>query len=71
MTITLKSTYSAPRWAKVGSFIKDLSYLYDLDCHVEVETGWLRESGRFSVTGEEEDIQAFKERFLHAVEDYG
>ena len=63
---TSSTVYEAPRWADVASWLQDEAFLAGLDLHIEVEKGWLRERGRFRVTGHPEDVDDFMDRFYRA-----
>lgn len=67
---TIKSTWAAPRWAKVSSFIKDVAFELGLECEVDVDKGLIRERGRFKVSGDENALRLFKKAFESAAEKY-
>jgi hypothetical protein len=60
---TSSTVYEAPRWAGVASWLKDEAFLAGLELHIEVEKGWMRERGRFRVTGRPEDVDDFMDLF--------
>jgi len=70
MKMTLKSTWSAPRWAGTPRAVKDLAFQLDLVCDLEVETGWFRHHCRLKVTGENDKIKQFREAWNKAIKDY-
>lgn len=63
---TSSTVYEAPRWAGVASWLKDEAFLAGLDLHIEVEKGWLRERGRFRVSGPPEVVDDFMDLFDRA-----
>lgn len=64
------TTWEAPRWAKVESFVKDQAMLLGLTCKTEVEKGLIRERGRVEVRGGTEECREFIRRFHAAAREY-
>lgn len=64
------TTWEAPRWAKVESFVKDQAMMLGLKCRTEVEKGFIRERGRVEVTGDAEQCREFIRRFQAAAKEY-
>jgi len=69
-TATAGTTWEAPRWAKMESFVKDQALLLGLECNTEVEKGLLRERGRVSVRGDAENCREFLKRLNDAIADF-
>lgn len=67
---TLKTTWDAPRWAHVESFVRDLAFHLNLECWTQVEKGWLREHGRLKVSGDENACQQFMDKLNLALSEY-
>lgn len=66
-----KYIIEGPRWMGVRKFIKDESFILNLSLtQFEVDTGWIRETVRFEVTGEEDSVEKFRKLFLEALDDY-
>jgi hypothetical protein len=66
-----KYVVEGPRWMGVKQFIKNESFILDLSLtQFEVDTGWIRETVRFEVTGEENNVKEFRELFVKALNDY-
>ncbi len=67
MNARVATTWEAPRWAKMESFIKDQALLLGLECKTEVNKWLLRESGRVEVMGESDKCKEFCFRLNVAV----
>lgn len=60
-----------PRWAGIPKFVKDESFIQNLTLtQFEVDTGWILETVRFEVIGEDVNVDAFRKLFLEALDDY-
>ena len=70
MNGSIKSTWEAPRWAKVSSFIRDVAWHLGLECEINVDKGLIRERGRFKVSGEENKLKTFKKALASAIKEY-
>jgi hypothetical protein len=66
----IKSTYEAPKWAEVSTFIKNTAWNLNLECEIEVDKGWFRENGRYKVSGSVEKLDKFKQLFKEAIRIY-
>lgn len=67
---TLKSYWDGPRWSGFESFLRDLCHMLGCKCEIEVEKSFLTEHGRFTVSGTDEQIMAFKRKYAAAVAAY-
>lgn len=61
---------TGPRWAGASTFIKDAAFGYGLKLTIEIDKGWLRETIRFEVEGEDGRVEKFKRDLHEAMEDY-
>lgn len=62
---TYRDIFEAPRWAGGQSLVKSLAWGYGLKLDMDVDKGWLRETVRFHVEGDDQKVANFK-RDLHA-----
>jgi hypothetical protein len=67
MKATVKTTWEAPKFAKVESFVRDLALRLDLDVWTQTEKGWFSERGRLKVSGDHEACQKFIDIFKDAI----
>lgn len=63
---TSSTVYEAPRWAGVSCYLKDQAFLLGVQLEIEVEKGWIRENGRFRVTGPADKVDQFMAEFEEA-----
>jgi hypothetical protein len=61
---------TGPRWAGASTFIKDAAFGYGLKLTIEIDKGWLRETIRFEVEGDDSKVDKFKRDLHEAMEDY-
>lgn len=66
----LKTTYSRPRWAKFETFVRDLAFRLNLEIEFHSEKGWIFESGRFKLTGSDENISRANKIIKKSIEEY-
>jgi len=66
---TFRDIIEAPRWAGVQKLIRDLAWEYNLKLDLQVDKGWLRETVRLSVEGDDQKVINFK-RYLYASLEY-
>jgi hypothetical protein len=66
----IRTECEAPRWANVPSFIRGLAWKLEMECDVTVEKGWIRETIRFEVRGNEDQLKQFKETFNRTTNEY-
>jgi len=66
----IRSWVEAPKWANVSNFIKNLAWELGLECTVEVDKGWIRETVRYVVEGEEAKLRTFKDKLLSTARAY-
>jgi hypothetical protein len=67
---TYREIITGPRWAGASTFIKDAAFGYGLKLTIDIEKGWLRETIRFEVEGEDGRVEKFKRDLRSAMEDY-
>ncbi len=71
MKLYYKGVYSAPKWAKAKRYLEESCFFYDLELEeLNIEKGWIRESGFFKVSGLEKDIKAFIKDFNKTTEEF-
>jgi len=61
---------TGPRWAGASTFIKDAAFGYGLKLTIEIDKGWIRETIRFQVEGDDGKVERFKRDLHEAMEDY-
>ena len=61
---------SAPRWAKLPTFLRNQAWALHLELTLEVEKHWLSETIRGRVTGNQADIERFMEIYNKSVDAY-
>ena len=66
----VRSWVEAPKFANVPTFLKNLAWQLGINIEIEVEKGWLRETVRFKVEGEETKVKKFISVFNQAAEEY-
>ncbi len=64
------SWVEAPKFANVPTFLKNLAWQLGVNIEIEVDKGWLRETVRFKVEGDEEKVKKFASIFNKAAEEY-
>lgn len=67
---TYREIVTGPRWAGASTFIKDAAFGYGLKLTIDIDKGWLRETIRFEVEGEDSRVENFKRDLHAAMEDY-
>ena len=67
---TLSFIVEGPKWAGLGSAIKDLAFKYQLKLEMDQDTGWIRERYRVKMTGEESKVKEAHEVLLGAIKQY-
>lgn len=66
----VRSWVEAPKFANVPTFLKNLAWQLGINIEIEVDKGWLRETVRFKVEGEEAKVKKFISVFNQAAEEY-
>lgn len=66
----IRESCRALRTAGMPEFIKGLAWRLGLECQVEVDKGWIKESVRWEVSGNEETLVRFKDAFELAIKEY-
>lgn len=67
----VKATWSGLRAAGFESLIRDVCFLNDVSIiSLEVEKGWLRESGRFKIEGDESALRKVQRIIKQSIEEY-
>lgn len=66
----VRSWIEAPKFANVPTFLKNLAWQLGLDIEIEVDKGWLRETVRFKVEGEEDKLRKFKVVLDESLQEY-
>ena len=66
----VRSWVEAPKFANVPTFLKNLAWQLGIDIEIEVDKGWLRETVRFKVEGDEMKVKKFISVFNQAAEEY-
>lgn len=66
----IRSWIEAPRFANGPTFLKNLAWQLGLNIEIEVDKGWLRETVRFKVEGEEGKLRKFKVVLEEALQEY-
>ena len=62
---------TAPRWAKIGSFIRQGCIDHGLDLlSIDFEKGWIRETVYWKIKGTEQSISWFKTYVWNAINAY-
>lgn len=59
-----------PRWAGISTFIKDECWGRGLDLTIESEKGWIRETVRIEISGDDAKVEAFRRDLYSALEAY-
>lgn len=59
MTASYRGIIEAPRWAGVPSALRDIAFMEGVDLKLDIDKGWVRETVRFSVTGESDFVRRF------------
>ena len=67
---TYRDIITGPRWAGISTFIKDAAFGYGLKLNLDVDKGWLRETNRFEVDGEDGAVAKFRRDLREAILDY-
>jgi hypothetical protein len=67
---TFREIVEAPRWAGFQTLVKDLAWGYGLKLDLQADKGWIRETVRFSVEGEDSKVASFKRDLYASLEDY-
>ena len=65
-----KGWYEAPRWAKFKKYLTETCFYHDLDLEIDIDKGFIRESGVFKVTGSEKDVSRFITEYHQTAELY-
>ncbi len=66
-----KGSYEAPRWANFKRYLIETCFYHDLELDkLDIDKGWIRESGIFKVSGSDKDILGFAKEFDQAIELY-
>jgi len=60
----------APRWAGGSRLVRDLAWGYDLKLDIQIDKGWIRETVRFAVEGDDQKVINFKKDLYASIEDY-
>jgi hypothetical protein len=68
--VIVRSWVEAPKFANVPTFLKNLAWQLGLNIEIEVDKGWLRETVRFKIEGEEAKVKKFTFVFNQAAEEY-
>jgi len=67
----VKNSISAPRWAKIGSFLMELGIKYNVEVSILYkETGLLTETVFYKMEGESEDLRLADKVMRLAIEEY-
>lgn len=56
---TIRGVIQAPKFAKVPTAIRNRAWEVGLSLQIEVESGFLRETIRYAVTGEDDLVNQF------------
>lgn len=67
---TYRDMIEAPRWAGAQKLVRDLAWGYELKLEIQADKGWLRETVRFSVEGDDRKVDKFKRDLYASIEDY-
>lgn len=59
-----------PRWAGVSTFIKDECWARGLDLKIEIDKGWILETVRIEITGDDAAVQKFHRELYASLEAY-
>ena len=68
--VTYRAFWEAPRWVGYETFLRNQAFVLSLVIDIEVEKGWVRESGRFSVSGPQWAVDEFRHRLGLARREY-
>jgi len=66
----MRSCVEAPKFAYVPTFLKNTAWQLGLKIEIEVDKGWLRETIRFKVEGDENKLKTFKINLEKAIQEY-
>ena len=66
----MKTYLTAPRWAKVPSYVKRLAFNLDLELNITVDVGILTETVYIRVSGDDENIKLFAKNLEDSVEEF-
>lgn len=66
----IKSYCEAPKWLRVPKWIRIVCFQLGLDCEIDIDSHFLRETVWFKVVGEEEALNKFKDYFYEAMNKY-
>ena len=67
---TFKFDYNAPRWAKLGNFIKQRALWHSLVCNIVSDNGWLTERGVVVCEGTDDNVLKFKNEIECSINEY-
>lgn len=67
MRVTSKGTWSALKCHKVDVYLKNEAWVNGLELKIEIDNGWIRQNGRYSVTGEKYVVKQFEPDFRRAI----
>jgi hypothetical protein len=67
---TFREILEGPRWAGLQKLVSDLAWGYNFKLDLQADKGWVRETVRFSVEGNDQKVAAFKSGLYASLEDY-
>lgn len=70
MTKDYRGYVTAPRFAGVPTFIKNLCHMLDLNLDIDVDTGWITQTTRYTICGAEETVRSFEKQLNDALKNY-
>ncbi len=67
---TFRYIIEAPRWAGLQTLVRDLAWGYGLKLDLQADKGWIRETVRFMVEGDDRKVANFRRDLYASLEDY-
>ena len=67
---TFSSVLQGPRWLGIESFLRNEAWTRGLEIEAETDKGWVRESVRFRVKGDENKVREFVSEIQQAMDAY-
>jgi hypothetical protein len=67
---TYRDIVTGPRWAGISTFVKDAAFGRGLKLDIDIDKGWLRETVRLEVAGDDDSVVKFKCDLHDAILDY-
>lgn len=70
MMATFRNVIHGPRFAGIPKFIKNECWKRGLSLEIQEDKGWIRETVRFAVSGEDEAVKEFEDVFWMTLKSY-